>query len=746
MSKSLLLIVIIFLSFQSVSQIITVSGKVVDIKKNHIPYAHIADLSSNNIVVCNSSGSFSININQSVKSLVVSAVGYEKSEFIINTTILNKQLIILNENNDLLNEMVISGTLELIERKNSPIPIAVYSTQFLNTVPAPSLVEATNQISGLRPQINCSVCNTGDIHINGMEGAYSMVVVDGMPIMGGLSTVYGLQGIPTSLIDQVEVIKGPASTIYGSEAMAGLINVVTKNVDCIPKLAVDFNISSWGESQTSFSFKYLDKKKFKAFSAVDVFYYNNPIDNNEDNFTDLSLKKRYSIFNKFQFFSKNGLNPLNISIRYLNEDRWGGEMDWTIEDRGKNLVYGESILTNRLESSAFFQFPKLKQLKWQNSFSLHDQKSWYGTVYYQAKQIIGFSQLTIHKKIKLKHNFLSGLALRYNNYDDNTPATSSADSWWLPGLFFQDNFNVDNNHKILFGWRTDYHIKHGFIHSPRINYQWDLAEHTTLRLGYGDGFRVVNVFTEDHAALTGSREVVFLEELKPEKSKNLNLSISNNWDNKHINISIESSIFSSKFSNKIIPDFLTNDNQIIYSNLNGYALARGVSSEIFLKFKKCPLKFSLNGTLLDISSFERESNNDNLVKSVQLLAEKYSIKWTIFYSFEKLGLDLNYAATNYGPIRLPLLENDFRREYSLPYTIHNFKLTKNFSGGWSTFISVRNFTNFTPPNYSILRSFDPFDQQINNTIDNPNGYTFDASYMYASFQGLNFVFGGSIIF
>ena len=125
--------------------------------------------------------------------------------------------------------------------------------------------------------------------------------------------------------------------------------------------------------------------------------------------------------------------------------------------------------------------------------------------------------------------------------------------------------------------------------------------------------------------MTGSREVIFLEELKPEKSKNINLTISNNWDKNYYNISTESSIFSSKFSNKIIPDFLTNDNQIIYSNLNGYALARGVSSEIFLKLKKTPLKFSLNGTLLDISSFELEPNTGLLIKNVQLLAEKYSL-------------------------------------------------------------------------------------------------------------------------
>ena len=160
---------------------------------------------------------------------------------------------------------------------------------------------------------------------------------------------------------------------------------------------------------------------------------------------------------------------------------------------------------------------------------------------------------------------------------------------------------------------------------------------------------------------------------------------------------------------------------------------------------KIPLKTSANATILDVSNFSY-NNSGELIKSRQLLAEKYSVKRTLIYNLEKIGLEINYAATNYGPIRLPLLQNDFRSEYSLPYTIHNVKFSKNFNNGWSTFLGLRNFTNFTPPDYSILRSNDPFDNNINDPIDNPNGYTFDASYMYASFQGINIVFGGSFVF
>ena len=746
--KYIILLIIFLSSFSSFSQEIVIRGLVRDVSNNPIPYANIYDINSSSGVSADYNGIFEIKVKAESKAVLkISAIGFEDLIKTLYTKKLNYAINIeLNPSNLILQEQVVSGTLELIKKKESPIPVSVYSFKYLNTVPSPSLVEATNQIAGLRPQTNCSVCNTGDVHINGMEGSYSMVVIDGMPIMGGLSTVYGLQGIQTGLIQQLEVIKGPASTLYGSEAMAGLINVVTKSVDCIPNISYDFNISSWGEFQNSFNFKILDTKNIKGYSSIDVFNYNNPIDNNKDNFTDLTLKNRYSIFNKFQFLPTNNKTyPFNLSLRYMYENRWGGEMDWTNEFRGGNLKYGESILTNRLEFSTGYQLPIKEKINWQTSFSIHDQKSWYGTVNYDAKQIIGFNQLTWHKKINSKHQLLSGHSLRYNLYDDNTPATTQASIWWLPGFFFQDNFTLNSKNRLLVGWRTDYHTKHGFVNSPRINYQFDFTENSSFRIGYGNGFRVVNVFTEDHAALTGAREIVFLENLNPEISKNININITNNWENNWSKVSLESSVFQSKFSNKIIPDFMSDDNKIIYSNLDGYALSKGVSTEMIVKMNKIPLILNFNATYLDIANYNLDDNN-NLIKSTQLLAEKYSIKWSSTYSSETMGLDFNYSATHYGPIRLPIVENDFRPEYSSPYYIHNFKLTKNFNSGWKFFIALRNAFNFTPPSNSILRAHDPFDKNIDDSIDNPNNYTFDASYMYASFQGINLLFGGTIVF
>ena len=111
----------------------------------------------------------------------------------------------------------------------SPVKVDVVTQKFLKKVATANVMEVIENVNGLQKQINCGVCGTNDIHINGMEGPYTLVLINGMPIMSSLSTVYGLNGIPTSLIKQIEIIKGPSSTLYGTEAVAGVINILTKD-------------------------------------------------------------------------------------------------------------------------------------------------------------------------------------------------------------------------------------------------------------------------------------------------------------------------------------------------------------------------------------------------------------------------------------------------------------------------------------------------------------------------------------
>ena len=131
-----------------------------------------------------------------------------------------------------------------------------------------------------------------------------MVLIDGMPIVSGLSTVYGLTGIPQSLIDRVEIVKGPGSTLYGSEAVGGIINIITKSAISAPAASADIFASGWGEVNADMGLKYDFSQKTSGLLGINYFNYQNPIDNNGDGFTDLTLQNRISIFNKFNFDRK----------------------------------------------------------------------------------------------------------------------------------------------------------------------------------------------------------------------------------------------------------------------------------------------------------------------------------------------------------------------------------------------------------------------------------------------------------
>src|SRR5690606_6588562 len=140
--------------------------------------------------------------------------------------------------------------------------------------------------------------------------------------------------------------------------------------------------------------------------------------------------------------------------------------------------------------------------------------------------------------------------------------------------------------KLLLGARYDYNSIHGSIITPRVNYKWSSPAKTDIiRLSVGNGYRVANVFTEDHAALTGARKVEFTENLKPEKSWNSNLNyVRKMMAGNRSYINLDATAFYTHFSNKIIPDYDTDPNKIIYSNLNGYAVSRGISLNADITF------------------------------------------------------------------------------------------------------------------------------------------------------------------
>lgn len=741
-NRRILIFVISFVYHLGYSQMVTLSGKVTH-QDSPVPFVNIFLQGTTLGTSTDVNGQFIIqDIPLGTYTVFISSIGFETLSSKLSlikplNVVSNFQLV---ENTSYLEEVVISGTMKEVSKQESPVPVKVYGLNFFKANPSPSVFESLQNINGVRPQLNCNICNTGDIHINGLDGPYTMVLIDGMPIVSGLSTVYGLTGIPQSLIERVEIVKGPASTLYGSEALGGLINIITKKISGAPLFISDVFSSDWGELNYDLGVKFDYSEKVQSLFGVNYFNYQNPIDNNNDGFTDLTLQHRISIFNKLNFNRKDN-RLFSIAVRYVYEDRWGGAMNWEKKYRGGEDVYGESIFTNRWETIGNYQLPFKEIVKLQFSANGHYQNSVYGTTIYNATQYIGFAQMTWNKNF-ISSDLLLGIAYRYTLYDDNTPATNGINQpneIHLPGIFIQNEIKINEQNKLLLGLRYDYNSIHGNILTPRLNYKWNSSDKKYIfRISAGNGFRVANIFTEDHAALTGARSVEFEGKLNPERSWNVNLNfVKKNYFTNGFFLGIDSSVFYTYFNNRILPDYDTDPNKIIYGNLKGSSLSKGIALNLDMLWIS-GLKILAGATLMDVSVKE------NSERFRQPLTESFQSTWGISYELTSIGLAIDYTGNLYGPMRLPLLGKlDPRPEYSPWWSIQNIQLTKTFSNQWEIYGGVKNLLDFTPDSNSIARPYDPFDKnvvfgndgQVIPTAENPYALTFDPSYVYAANQG-----------
>lgn len=669
--------------------------------------------------------------------------GYQPSAQTIEVTAQSRRFSI-ELTPSVLDETVITGSMKAMRKSESIVPVDIYTPRFFARNPTPSLFEAMSAVNGVRPQLQCAVCNTGDIHINGMEGPYTMVLIDGMPIVSGLSTVYGLSGIPNGIVERVEVVKGPAAALYGSEAMGGVINVVTKSPLQAPRFSADLSGTTYEEWNADLAFSRRVGAKAHTLLSGNFFHFDRRFDLNSDNFTDIALAKRFSIFNKWSFKQPYG-RFATIAARFLNENRFGGELQWRPVFAGGDSIYGETIQTRRYELIAQYPLPfEREKLLLQVSANRHEQDSYYGIMPYFADQNIIFSQLTWEKTLYQRHQLLAGASRRYTWYDDNTSVTAAADLSRnqpqiknLTGCFVQDEYAPNARLKAVIGLRYDYSNVHKHIFSPRAGMKFQYDPFNTFRLNAGNGFRAVNVFSEDHAALTGGRRVIFAHQLQPERSWNANLNYTRFQSLPSGFVNMDFSLFYTYFNNKIVADYFTNSQLVIYDNLSGYGENYGVSFNSDWNFD-FGLKSTIGLTWLQSYTVE------NHVRQRPIQTPPFTANYSASYSLSRFHIDFDFNGYVNGAMLLPVLPNDYRPSRSPFFNVSNVQITRKWlQKRLECYGGVKNLFNFYPKEDVVMRAFDPFDKRIQ--IDNPNGYTFDPSYNYAPLQGIRLFVGLRII-
>ena len=718
----------------------TIFGKVTHMGRP-VEFANIAVKGSPLGATSDEQGNYCIEkVPQGRHTILVSVVGYQAREITISVSGKEPLQIHVELEEAIINleQVVITGTMREVSLKDSPVKMEVISGAYLQKSASNNLIEAIELVNGLEVSSDCSVCGTTGISINGMEAANTAVLIDGMPIMGALASVYGLNGIPTEMIDRIEVLKGPSSTLYGSEAVAGVINVITKNPGDASLLSFNSFITSDAERNLDFAIAPIQNGRIGTLLSGNIYAMQNFMDNNQDGFADVILTRpRISLFNKWTVQRPEN-RVFTLAAKYYHENRFGGtdafldNYSWKRDDpfRGNDSIYGESVFTNRFELMGSYQLPiDAENIRVDFSYSYHDQDSWYADDNYAATQEIAFANIIWTTDFGPRNEFLAGLSARHQTYDDNTEVIPEKDIQFIPGLFVQNQFNFSKAFKMLAGARLDHHRNHGPIFSPRLNFSWKPATYTTVRLNTGTGFRIVNVFSEDHAAYHGIREVVIENEIKPERSQNATLSLNHIFNLGESVLTWDMDLFYTHFTNKIEADYDTDPTKLIYRNLEDeeYAVSRGVSAALQASFL-FPLRASLGVTYQDVFAMELDEEGFR-EKTARIKVPSLTGVYAVSYDLQAWRTSIDLTGTYTSSMRMPQFDAPFNRpETSSPFFVHNIQISHRLRNNTSLYFGARNLLNYTQES-PIINAQNPFDE------------TFDTSYVYGPLRGRRMILG-----
>lgn len=451
--------------------------------------------------------------------------------------------------------------------------------------------------STVQPTTTNILTNARELRILGLSGVYNQVLVDGLPLIQGLTYTYGTGTIPGSMLENIWVVKGANSVLQGYEGMVGQITVFPREGGIAEPVTADVLVNSFGEKHLNAALA-TKKTKWTNYLALHTSQPGGKWDRDDDTFLDLPLLTRYSAYNKWRYRkeNENGLSAF-IGTRYVHEKRIGGQENFNPKtDEGTTNAYGQIVQFRQPEifSKTGWRFDANKKISLLASFVAQDQNSWFGLTQYDAKQRHAYANLQYElfwgksKTQELK----TGISYRHFILQEDigfatadTLGRSFAGAYYreenIPGVFAENTFHFqDERWIIVAGIRADYHNTFGWFTTPRTMLRFNPNPNLDLRASIGTGWRTVNLFPENIALLVGSRDIVFAETLRPERAWNAGINATRRFKTGEMNWTLTADAYHTRFHNQFFPDYDTDPNLAIITNYTGISHSNGVQLEL----------------------------------------------------------------------------------------------------------------------------------------------------------------------
>lgn len=556
--KQLVLILLSFAPLTSVCQNSIISGKVIS-EGNPVPQVAIKLKGEGKGSVSDFEGNFEISdVSKGSHLLVISHPNYAyyETNITISDSIPSLELQIeLFDNPLVIDQVVVTATRTDKRQTDAPVIVGVINSKTLENVQACTLSEGLKFQPGLRVETDCQTCNYTQLRMNGLAGGYSQILINGRPIFSPLTGLYGLEQIPTNMIDRIEVVRGGGSALFGSSAIGGTVNVITK----LPKrnsYSISNNLQLLGpgipDNVLSANATLVSESKKSGIS----FFFNNRtramFDQNGDNFSELPELQNLS-FGTTLFFLPTDNQKVELSLSRLHEYRYGGEMidrkahfAAQSEERVHEVYIGSlDYQINFNEGKSSFIFYTAGQYTDRSHYTgiipddsteiiTHFINPPYGESKVSTFQVGTQFNHRVKKFIVGKNTLTAGAEFVYDDVYDEIPAYNYLIDQTTKnlGVFFQSDWEILHNLELLLGVRAD---QHNFLDqpvvSPRTSIMYTIREALQLRLGWARGFRAPQAFDSDmHIAFAGGgiSRIILSDNLSEERSNSLTASI--NYD------------------------------------------------------------------------------------------------------------------------------------------------------------------------------------------------------------------------
>lgn len=493
-----------------------------------------------------------------------------------------------------------------------------------------------NETTGLNTQQTSAISNTANIRLQGLEGRYTQVLRDGLPLYSGLSEGLSLVQIAPLDLKQVEIIKGSASTLYGGGAIAGLINLVSK----VPTDKREISFLANGTSTRGLDLSGFYSEKYGK-AGMTLFVSRNsgsPYDPSNTGFTAIPRFERYTIMPRLFLYGKK--TSLNFGIGYTTENRLGGNINFVehgtpgyFEKNNSDRFTTQLAITHKLGDHSSLSF--------KNSYNHFNRSISIPSYQFKGVQQSSFSEVSWNGGNE-KSQWVAGLNLYTDKFSETNPVKDSARDYEhnTIGAFVQNTWSVSKYISLESGIRADYTHPLGFVLLPRLSLLAHLSDHLTSRIGVGLGYKIPTIFTEE----SEERQFRGILPINPsniqyEKSAGGSFDFTFRASINELRLTINPLLFYTRINDPLVLT-TTSSGQRQFINGAGYTDSKG--GELSLRLTLNRIKFFTG------YSYTVAENHFNGIKSWYPLAPHHRVHFDLVYEIEeklRVALESYYTGT-----------------------------------------------------------------------------------------------------